>query len=174
MGCTGFANAGICSNEFAYIVLSCLVPHFFGFIEYNILEQTEDGKDWLMSMECFWRPSGSLYRAAWSLLYTGTGYAAYLVIVTGGGYNQATEMALNMWLLMTINNMHWGHLMFKTRRLELCMANRTVAVFLTTITARLFYCQSRQAAYVMYGYALWICLSWAHNYNLWKKNPLHR
>ena len=41
------------------------------------------------------------------------GYAAYLIIVTGGGYHQGTEIALNTWLLMVINNMHWGHLMFK-------------------------------------------------------------
>ena len=34
-------------------------------------------------------------------------------MVTAGGYNEATEIALNLWLLMIINNMHWGHLMFK-------------------------------------------------------------
>ena len=39
MGCTGFPGMGICSNEFAYIVLACLVPHMFGFIEYNTLDQ---------------------------------------------------------------------------------------------------------------------------------------
>jgi len=174
MGCSGFANGGICSNEFAYIVLSCLVPHFFGFIEYNTLEQTADGKDWLMSMECFWRPHGPMYRSIWTLLYTGTGYAAYLVFVTAGGYHEGTEICLNLWLLMIINNMHWGHLMFKVRRLELCLANRTVAVFLTWITARLFYCHSRHAAYIMFGYCNWVLLSWAHNYDLWKKNPFHR
>jgi len=174
MGCTGFSSGGICSNEFAYIVLSCLVPHFFGFIEYNLLEQTADGKDWLVSMECFWRPHGPTYRFIWTVLYTGTGYAAYLVLVTAGGWHAGTEICMNMWLLMTLNNMHWGHLMFKVRRLELCMANRTVALFLTLFTARLFYCHSRQAAYFMYGYFMWVALSWAHNYDLWKKNPLHR
>ena len=35
--------------------------------------------------------------------------------------------------------------------MELCLANRTVAMFLSLITARLFYCVSRHAAYVMYG-----------------------
>ena len=143
------------------------------------------------------------------------GYAAYLIIVTGGGYHQGTEIALNTWLLMVINNMHWGHLMFKVmyslqirrclkpscicfsmmkieittslgkatafqdwltgcglillshkqvRRLELCMANRTIAVFLTVAAARLFYCHSRQAAYFMYGKKLH-----SNEWNLW--NP---
>jgi len=174
MGCTGFPGMGICSNEFAYIVLACLVPHMFGFIEYNTLDQTADGKDWLMSMNCSWRPNGPLLRAIWTILYTGTGYAAYLILITAGGYNKATEIALNCWLLMIINNMHWGHLMFKVRRLELCLANRTVGQFLTFVTARLFYCHSRQAAYIMYGYWMWTLLSWVHNYDLWKKNPLHR
>ena len=41
------------------------------------------------------------------------GYAAYLVFVTAGGYHEGTEICLNLWLLMIINNMHWGHLMFK-------------------------------------------------------------
>jgi len=174
MGCTGFANGGICSNEFAYIVLSCLFPHFFGFIEYNMLDQTADGKDWLISMNCFWRPHGSIYRAAWTLLYTGTGYSAYLVLVTAGGWTADSNMALLCWILMIINNMHWGHLMFTVRRLELCIANRTIAVFLTMATARLFYCHNRQASYFMWGYVVWVILSWAHNYDLWKKNPLHR
>jgi len=174
MGCTGFANGGICSNEFAYIVLSCLFPHFFGFLEYNLLDQTADGKDWLKSLDCFWRPHGPIFKSVWSILYTGTGYALYLVIVTAGGYHQGTAPSLYLWLVMTLNNMHWGHLMFKVRRLELCMANRTVQVFLAVWCARMFYCHSQQAAYIMYGYALWTLLSWTHNYNLWKKNPNHR
>merc|ERR1712055_158468 len=98
-------------------------------------------------MNCSWRPNGPLLRAIWTILYTGTGYAAYLILITAGGYNKATEIALNCWLLMIINNMHWGHLMFKVRRLELCLANRTVGQFLTFVTARLFYCHSRQAAW---------------------------
>ena len=43
------------------------------------------------------------------------------------------------------------HYRLQVRRLELCLANRTVGQFLTFMTARLFYCHSRQAAYIMYG-----------------------
>merc|ERR1719348_2038362 len=54
-------------------------------------------------MNCFWRPNGPVFRAIWTILYTGTGYSAYLIMITAGGYNKATEIALNCWLLMIIN-----------------------------------------------------------------------
>merc|ERR1719192_2750164 len=70
-----------------------------------------------------WRPNGWQYRCVWSILYTGTGYAAVLIYFTAGGWDKA-RISLNSWLTMTLINMQWGHLMFTVRRLELCMANR--------------------------------------------------
>ena len=39
MPCQGFSSGGICSNEFAYVVLSCLIPHIAGYIEFNMQSQ---------------------------------------------------------------------------------------------------------------------------------------
>ena len=171
MPCQGFASGGICSNEFAYVVLSCLIPHIAGYIEFNMQSQDPQAKSWYKSLKVPWRPSGMIYRPIWTFLYTGTGYAAYLVLVSGGGFNETTHIPLINWIVQLFVNLMWGHLMFKSRRLELALANRLVLVFLVFLTAWGFSCINEYASKIMYGYLMWCLLSMSHNYNVWKLNP---
>lgn len=171
MPCQGFSSGGICSNEFAYVVISCLIPHIVGYIEFNLQQQDPEAKSWYKSLKVPWRPSGMIYRPVWTFLYTGTGYAAYLVLVSGGGFNQTTHIPLINWCTQLIVNLMWGYLMFKSRRLELALANRLVLVFLVFLCAWGFSCINPYASKIMYGYLIWCMLSMSHNYNVWKLNP---
>ena len=44
-----------------------------------------------------WRPAGLAYRPLWTLLFTGTGYAAYLIWRDGGGCKGSAITPLVLW-----------------------------------------------------------------------------
>jgi len=157
-----------------FLPFSSLPWDNFWCIEFNMSTQDPEAKAWYKSLKVPWRPSGVIYRPIWTFLYTGTGYAAYLVLVSAGGFNYTSHIPLINWVAQLLVNLMWGHLMFKHRRLELALANRLVLVFLVFLCAWGFACINPHASQIMYGYLLWCLLSMSHNYNIWKLNPEHR
>jgi len=171
MGC-GFGIFGsLCETKAFQVIFACMLPHICGFIVYNFVNSAKIPSEWYHRLAVPWRPAGIAYRPLWTLLFTGTGYAAYLVWRDAGGCKGSAITPIVLWFTQLTLNLSWGPIFFRVRNLELALANRVVLWLSVLLCVLTFHCINPHAANIMLAYLLWVSVSCIHNYRIWKFNP---
>ncbi|XP_046667190.1 translocator protein-like [Homalodisca vitripennis] len=131
-----------------------------------------DWKPWYDSLKRpSWTPPGSVIGSVWTCLYTGMGYASYLVWKEGGGFNGPAQIPLAMYGTQLALNFAWSPLFFGKHALKESFFEVLLLDAAAAGTAYLFYQVSPLAGYLFIPYLMWLGVASTINYRIWKDNP---
>uniref|UniRef100_A0A1B6GY58 Translocator protein n=1 Tax=Cuerna arida TaxID=1464854 RepID=A0A1B6GY58_9HEMI len=117
-----------------------------------------------------WRPPRVAFPIVWSGLYTGMGYASYLVWKESGGFDGPARLPLAMYGAQLALNFSWSPIFFGMRSIKGALINILVLDVAAAGTAYLFYHETPLAGYLMVPYLVWLSLATALNYRIWRDN----
>uniref|UniRef100_A0A1B6L1U6 Translocator protein n=1 Tax=Graphocephala atropunctata TaxID=36148 RepID=A0A1B6L1U6_9HEMI len=146
------------------------LPHVGAFISVRFL-----GDDWRPWFETLrkpsWTPPGYVIGAVWKCLYTGIGYASYLVWKEGGGFNGAAKIPLAVYAAQMSLNYAWSPIFFGKHALKEAFYEILLLDAAVAGTGYLFYQVSPLAGYLYIPYLMWLSLATVINYRIWRGNP---
>uniref|UniRef100_A0A1B6MSK1 Translocator protein n=1 Tax=Graphocephala atropunctata TaxID=36148 RepID=A0A1B6MSK1_9HEMI len=117
-----------------------------------------------------WRPPRMAFPIVWSGLYTGMGYASYLVWKDGGGFEGPAQLPLAMYGAQLALNFSWSPIFFGMHSLKGAFINILLLDVAAAWTAYRFHEVTPLAGYLMLPYLVWLSLATALNYRIWQDN----
>lgn len=147
-----------------------LLPNIGGCLNGLLIRPEID--NWYKSLKKpSWRPPNSAFPIVWTGLYTGMGYASYLVWKDGGGFDGPARLPLTLYASQLALNWSWSPIFFHYHSPKWSMVN---IVFLWSGVAACsytFWQINKTAGIIMIPYLCWLTLASALNYRIWKDNP---
>lgn len=117
-----------------------------------------------------WRPPRWMFAPVWTSLYTGMGYASYLVYRDGGGFDGAARLPLTIYGVNLLANWSWSPMFFKYQRFGVAFAIGQVINVTAVGMAYHFYEINEVAGYLIVPYCMWLCLATVLSYNIYRDN----
>uniref|UniRef100_A0A1B6MHP0 Translocator protein n=1 Tax=Graphocephala atropunctata TaxID=36148 RepID=A0A1B6MHP0_9HEMI len=146
------------------------LPHVGAFLSVRFL-----GDKWMPWYDSLklpsWTPPGYFIGAMWTSLYTGMGYASYLVWKDGGGFNGPAKLPLAMYGVQLALNFSWGPLFFGKHALKEAFCEILLLDAAVAGTGYMFYQVSPLAGYLFIPYLMWLGVASTLNYLIWRDNP---
>ncbi|XP_056634876.1 translocator protein-like [Diorhabda sublineata] len=128
-------------------------------------------KPWLENLKRpNWRPPNWVFGPVWTTLYSGMGYASYLVYRDGEGFNGAAKLPLIVYGTNLAANWAWAPIFFGKKDLQLALIEMQLINGTAIGMAYLFYKINPTAGYLIVPYCLWMGIATALNYCLWRDN----
>ncbi|XP_035239350.1 translocator protein [Anguilla rostrata] len=119
-----------------------------------------------------WRPPNGAFGVVWTGLYTGMGYASYLVWKELGGFKQEEALVpLGLYGLQLALNWAWTPIFFGAHKITAGLVDIVLLTGTVGATMVSWYPISRPATLLMTPYLLWLCLATCLNYCIWRDNP---
>jgi len=115
-------------------------------------------------------PPNWVFGPTWTALYTGMGYASYLVWKEGGGFGGEARLPLTLYATQLALNWAWTPLFFGAKRPGLAMLEMLPLLAAVGSCVVTFAPISRTASYLMMPYLCWTGFAAILNYNIWKLN----
>lgn len=156
--------------EYAKPISLTLLPHLGGFLGGFITRKNV--KNWYDKemVKPDWRPPNWAFGPVWTTLYTGMGYASYLVYRDGGGLEGPASTALSLYAAQLALNWSWTPVFFGAKQVALAGVIIVGLLGTTMATAYFFYPINRTAAYLMMPYIAWVGLASALNWSVFFLN----
>jgi benzodiazapine receptor len=114
-----------------------------------------------------WTPPYWLFAPVWALVYLLMALAAWKVWLTG---HYSRLQALIWWAFLLLLNVAWSGLIFGLERPGWAMALLGLTLGIAIFCIRAFSRLSREAAYLMTPYLVWISFLWVLNFTIWAMN----
>ena len=114
-----------------------------------------------------WMPPWWLFGPVWAVLYLLMALAAWQVWLTG---HYSRLGALSWWGFLLVLNVCWSALFFGLNLIGWAWLLLGLTTGVAILCIRAFLALSKQAAYLMAPYLVWIILAWALNLVLWTIN----
>ncbi|KAK9817033.1 hypothetical protein WJX72_008690 [[Myrmecia] bisecta] len=116
-----------------------------------------------------WQPPEWVYGAAWPLMYTMMGTAAWMVTQHGGVWGQ--QWPTFLYTLQLALNLAWPVLFFGMHRLDLALVDSCALMLAIAATMRAFNRVEPLTATMLVPYLLWTAFATVLNYDTWARNP---
>uniref|UniRef100_A0A3B3RQ59 Translocator protein n=1 Tax=Paramormyrops kingsleyae TaxID=1676925 RepID=A0A3B3RQ59_9TELE len=146
------------------------LPHLGG-LSGSIITRREV-KTWYPSLiKPAWGPPNSAFPVVWMGLYTGMGYASYLVWKELGGFTQDAVVPLGLYGLQLALNWAWTPIFFGAHSIKLALIEIVILTGTVGATMVSWYPISCPATLLMVPYLAWLCLATCLNYCIWRDNP---
>jgi benzodiazapine receptor len=130
----------------------------------------DDVKGWYKTLrKPSWTPPDWLFGPVWTALYTGMGYASYLVWKEGGG-----SLPLTLYGIQLVLNLAWSPLFFKKHEIGFALLDITALLGVLGATIIEFNKVSPTASYLLLPYLAWSSYATALTASIYKKNPQAR
>ncbi|VVC94511.1 translocator protein-like [Leptidea sinapis] len=130
------------------------------------------GKAWYDDLnKPSWQPPKWVFGPAWTALYTGMGYASYMVYEDCGGFTDDSLVPLGLFASQLVLNWTWSPIFFKFHKLGLAFYHilaLDVAAGACTVS---FFRVNKKTLYLMAPYLCWLTFASFLNYTIWKLNP---
>ncbi|XP_046382542.1 translocator protein-like [Ischnura elegans] len=147
-----------------------LLPHVGGYL--NGLIVRPQLKTWYKDLKKpSWCPPNAAFPVAWTTLYTGMGYASYLVWRDGGGFDGDARLPLALYASQLALNWAWSPIFFHYHSFKWSMVNITLLWGNVAACAYYFWEINRPAGLLMVPYLGWLTLAAAITYRIWQDNP---
>ena len=114
-------------------------------------------------------PPNWVFGPVWTALYVLMGIAAYLVWVKGWEKKEV-QVALKVFMVQLGLNALWSILFFGTQNLGAAFFELIALWIAIAWTIKKFYAISKNAAYLLVPYILWVSFAGALNYFIWILN----
>ncbi|KAL0861141.1 hypothetical protein ABMA27_009638 [Loxostege sticticalis] len=118
-----------------------------------------------------WNPPKWVFGPAWTVLYSGMGYASYLVYEECGGFVDDAVLPLSLYGGQLLLNWSWTPIFFGMKDFKLALIEISVlsgAALATTIS---FFNVNKTAGWLLVPYLAWLGYATSLNYYIWKNNP---
>lgn len=134
------------------------------------LSLKDDVRGWYKTLrKPSWTPPDWLFGPVWTALYTGMGYASYLVWKEGGG-----SLPLTLYGIQLVMNLAWSPLFFKKHEIGFALLDITALLGVLGATIIEFNKVSPTASYLLLPYLAWTSYATALTASIYKKNPQAR
>ncbi|KAL1494602.1 hypothetical protein ABEB36_010174 [Hypothenemus hampei] len=117
-----------------------------------------------------WRPPNWAFGPVWTSLYSGIGYASYLVYRDGGGLDGDAKIPLVVYGSNLLLNWAWTPIFFGYKRLDLALYEIQLVNITAIASGILFYKINPVAGYIFIPYVLWLGVATTLNYVIWRDN----
>jgi len=120
------------------------------------------------------RPPNWVFAPVWTSLYSGIGYASYLVYRDGGGFDGDAKVPLILFGSQLALNWLWTPLFFGQRNPKAGLIDILALTATAAACGVQFYGINKIAGYIFVPYLAWLSFATALNYSVWKLNPEER
>uniref|UniRef100_A0A1B6CFI1 Translocator protein n=1 Tax=Clastoptera arizonana TaxID=38151 RepID=A0A1B6CFI1_9HEMI len=152
------------------VVGAVALPNIGGFLSGYFVGR-ENYTTWYESLKKpDWRPPKSAFPIVWTSLYSGMGYASYLVWRDGGGFNGSGKMPLILYGTQLALNFAWSPIFFRLHSLSGGLVDIVLLIGANVATAYTFHQINHVAGYLLIPYLAWLGLAGALNYSIWRDN----
>ncbi|XP_046382545.1 translocator protein-like [Ischnura elegans] len=164
----GIFKSGIPSS--AWRALGAIaIPHVAGGINALLIRPLSD--PWYQELKKpSWRPPSAAFAIVWSTLYTGMGYASYLIWKDGGGINGAARIPLTLYASQLALNWSWNPVFFYFRSLKWSLVDMSFLWCNVAACIFEFWKINKTAGILMTPYLAWLTLALSLNYCIWRDN----
>ncbi|XP_060701157.1 translocator protein-like [Hemiscyllium ocellatum] len=119
----------------------------------------------------WWRPPNKIIPVVWTALYTGMGYASYLIWRDLGGFTNAALIPLGLYGTQLTLNWAFSVIFFGTHNLSLALIEAFCLYGSVVGTMVSWYPINKTATLLMAPYLAWLTLATALTYCIWRDNP---
>ncbi|XP_063541826.1 translocator protein-like isoform X2 [Cydia strobilella] len=116
-------------------------------------------------------PPKWVFGPAWTVLYSGMGYASYLVYEECDGFTQRAVLPLTLYGSQLLLNWAWTPIFFGLKDFKLAFIEIGVLTGAATITTISFASVNKTAGLIMLPYLAWLGYASYLSYYIWKNNP---
>ncbi|KAJ2941616.1 hypothetical protein O0L34_g14673 [Tuta absoluta] len=134
----------------------------------------KDGKDtaWYDNLKkAPWNPPKWVFGPAWTVLYSGMGYASYLVWEECDGFTEDAALPLTLYGGQLLLNWAWTPIFFGLKDYKLALIEISVLGGAAAATAAAFFKVNQTAGLLMLPYLAWLGYATSLSYYIWKNNP---
>ncbi|XP_015904866.1 translocator protein 2 [Parasteatoda tepidariorum] len=158
-------------NAYIPIASAIALPHVGGILTAFLTRKEIKGYYEKLKLPS-WRPPNYVFGPVWTTLYTGMGYASYLVYRDGGmcDPNGAAQLPLRLYYLNLALNWSWSIIFFKLHKRGLALAEILALWVNIGACVYTFYPVNKTAAYLMLPYWAWVTLASSLTYCIWRDN----
>lgn len=157
------------TSEFLQIAGAVALPNLGGIVNGQITRRNIE--TWYRHLKFpSYRPPNWVFAPVWTSLYSGMGYASYLVWRDGGGFGGDAQLPLIAYGAQLVLNWAWSPIFFGKRSI---LGGLIEIVALTGTAAAcgvLFYQTNKVAGYLFVPYIAWLSFATFLNYSLYKLN----
>ncbi|XP_005995521.1 translocator protein [Latimeria chalumnae] len=154
----------------AHMVGFTALPHVGGFLGWFFTRK--EVATWYENLKKpSFRPPNKMFPIAWTTLYTGMGYASYLVWSNLGGFTSKALVPLGLYGTQLALNWTWTPIFFGAHKLKLALINILCLYGTVVATTISWYPISKTASLLMLPYLAWLSLASSLTYQIWRDNP---
>ncbi|XP_049880878.1 translocator protein-like isoform X3 [Pectinophora gossypiella] len=118
-----------------------------------------------------WNPPKWAFGPTWTVLYSGMGYASYLVLQECDGFTEDAVLPLTLYGTQLLLNWAWTPIFFGLKDYKLALIEISVLTGVATATAASFYRVNSTAGLLLLPYLAWLGYATSLSYYIWKNNP---
>ncbi|CAK1594753.1 unnamed protein product [Parnassius mnemosyne] len=117
-----------------------------------------------------WTPPNWIFAPAWTALYTGMGYASYMVYEDCGGLTEKAVLPLALYGGQLILNWTWTPMFFGIHKVGWALFNILALDAAAVACAVSFFKVNTNTAYLMTPYLCWLAFATCLNHSIWELN----
>ncbi|KAJ8709879.1 hypothetical protein PYW08_009883 [Mythimna loreyi] len=156
------------------IIGAILAPNMGGWVSTLTMRgqvKNPDGKAWYQLLKKpSWTPPPWLFGPAWTILYSGMGYASYIVYNECGGFTDASVLPLTLYGGQLILNWTWTPVFFGWHKIGLGLLHMLALDAAAVACTVSFYNVTPNTGYFMVPYLAWLAFATSLNYSIWVLN----
>ncbi|XP_047539737.1 translocator protein-like [Vanessa atalanta] len=133
--------------------------------------RSANGTAWYESInKPSWNPPNWVFGPAWTALYTGMGYASYMVYEDCGGFTDDALIPLALYGGHLLINWTWTPVFFKFHQIGLALIHMFVLDAAATACTLSFFRINKKTLFFMAPYLCWLTFATCLNYSIWQLN----